>query len=170
MAEPGLEPDNAFWRFSLAVYAAPGVQAACLALQDRLGLDVNLALFCAWVGVSRGVALGAEELVEAAALARTWQQAVVAPLRAVRRALKPMGEPAAAALRGRVAALELEAERLQQAALFRLAQARWPDRAAPPVQGLALRNLRLLLPADADAPGAAALLAAAAEAHGSADA
>ena len=45
--DPG---DNAFWRFSLRTYRAPGVEAACLALQERCGADVNLLLFCGWVG------------------------------------------------------------------------------------------------------------------------
>ena len=33
---------EAFWRFSLAFYAVPGVAGALIALQDRDGLDVNL--------------------------------------------------------------------------------------------------------------------------------
>ena len=41
---------NPFWRFSLRTYRAPGVQEACLALQDRCGADVNLLLFCGWTG------------------------------------------------------------------------------------------------------------------------
>jgi uncharacterized protein (TIGR02444 family) len=35
----------AFWRFSLALYARPGVAAALLGLQDRAGRDVNLVLY-----------------------------------------------------------------------------------------------------------------------------
>jgi uncharacterized protein (TIGR02444 family) len=157
MAEPALQPENPFWRFSLAVYAAPGVQAACLDWQDRLGLDVNLALFCAWLGAARGVALDAAALAEAAALVRDWQGGVVAPLRAARRAVPKA--PTLAALRGRIAAAELEAEQVAQAMLFRLAESRWP--AGAPARGLALHNLRLLLPPEAEVP--ATLLAAAAE-------
>ena len=41
--------DNAFWKFSLAVYAAPGVPEECLAVQERYGVDVNVLLFCAWL-------------------------------------------------------------------------------------------------------------------------
>ena len=43
--------ETPFWQFSGAVYAHPGVAEACLDLQDRHGLDVNLLLFCAWAGV-----------------------------------------------------------------------------------------------------------------------
>jgi uncharacterized protein (TIGR02444 family) len=38
---------NAFWDFSLKVYAAAGVADECILLQDRFGIDVNLLLFCA---------------------------------------------------------------------------------------------------------------------------
>ena len=45
-----LQYDNEFWRFSLAIYKPPDVAAECLALQEAVGLDVNLLLFCAWLG------------------------------------------------------------------------------------------------------------------------
>ena len=47
-----------FWRFSLALYARPGVAEALIALQDRAGLDVNLILFGLWVGTRHGRDLG----------------------------------------------------------------------------------------------------------------
>ncbi|MBV1798875.1 TIGR02444 family protein [Siccirubricoccus sp. G192] len=159
-----LQPENAFWHFSLAVYAAPGVQDACLALQDRFGLDVNLALFCAWAGAGRGMALAPADVAEAAALVQDWREEVVAPLRNLRRRLKPRPEAPVKALRQRVAALELEAEQLQQAMLFRMA-AGWL--AAAPSRGLALRNLHALLAWSGAGEGTAAataLLATAAEA------
>jgi uncharacterized protein (TIGR02444 family) len=164
MIQDALLPENDFWRFSLAVYAAPGVQDTCLALQDRYGLDVNLALFCAWAGARCGVALAPPDLAEAAALVQDWRDTVVAALRALRRRLKPWPEAPIMAFRQRVAALELEAEQLQQAMLFRMA-AGWP--AAAPRRGLALGNLHALLAwsgAGEGAAAAAALLAAAAEA------
>jgi uncharacterized protein (TIGR02444 family) len=45
-----LDTGNPFWRFSLAVYKAPGVAAECLALQETLGNDVKVLLFCAFLG------------------------------------------------------------------------------------------------------------------------
>ena len=47
--------DSAFWRFSLELYARDGVPAACLALQDREGADVNLVLLALWLGESGGI-------------------------------------------------------------------------------------------------------------------
>jgi uncharacterized protein (TIGR02444 family) len=133
-AAPGSRKANPFWRWSLRVYRAPGVQEACLALQDRCGADVNLLLFCGWVGLA-GRALDQRRLRQATACVGRWQAEVVAPLRAVRRALKhgaSTGSTAAPALmlRRRVAALELEAESVEQTLLFELAVG-WPPPARP---------------------------------------
>jgi uncharacterized protein (TIGR02444 family) len=103
-----------FWQFSLEYYARPGVEAACLALQDEAGADVDLLLyllFCA----RHGRALSGEEVARLDRLVADWRAEVVRPLRAIRRRLKT-GFPdiAAEALRSEVKRLELEAERLQQ--------------------------------------------------------
>ena len=45
-----MSPAGVFWSFSLRIYGAPGVEPACLDLQDRFGADVNLALYCLWIG------------------------------------------------------------------------------------------------------------------------
>lgn len=106
---------NPFWTWSLRLYKRPGVASACLALQDHAGVDVNLLLFGLWAG-SRGMALKPATVKAAVRLSRSWSAAVVQPLRAVRRALK---QPAQSSkplqgFRRRVAALELQAEHLQQ--------------------------------------------------------
>jgi uncharacterized protein (TIGR02444 family) len=171
--QPSLDPDNDFWRFSGAVYAAAGVEGACLSLQDGFGIDVNLALFCLWVGAARGGAVEAADVDAAAVLVSDWQAEVVAPLRAVRRRVKRMAlvaDPGVAAFRGRVAAVELDGERIEQALLFRWAEPRWPPR--PFRAGRAAANLRVLLrrrwlgdPVPTEAEAAAAVLAEAGERH-----
>jgi uncharacterized protein (TIGR02444 family) len=103
-----------FWEFSLAVYAAPGVAEECLALQDRHGLDVNIALFCCWHGWSGRGRLTPAAIAAAEARVAAWTRDVVVPLRSVRRALKPLPAPAAAAIRTTVKRLELDAEREEQ--------------------------------------------------------
>ena len=53
--------DHPFWDYSLRTYACEGVAAACLAFQDRFRIDVNILLFCSWIGHSgRGVMTGTE--------------------------------------------------------------------------------------------------------------
>ena len=114
--------DNPFWRFSLAVYAAPGVADECLALQDARGIDVNVLLFCAWLG-SRRIVLTEADLAAIEATVRPWRDQVVGPLRGVRRDIKARPDAAEqdiAGLRKDAAALELRAEQIEQAMLYGL--------------------------------------------------
>jgi len=113
--------DHPLWQFSLAVYGAPGVSAACLELQERRAADVNLLLYAAFVGVSGRGRLDPAELARCRAAVRPWSELVVTRLRQVRRALKQdlgaVSAGAAASLRQRLAALEIAAEQLEQIAL-----------------------------------------------------
>ena len=109
-----------FWNFSLQLFRKPGVGPACIALQDGLGLDVNLLLFCCWHG-RENRALSEADVRRAIGAAEGWQRDVVQPLRAVRRRLKAGVAPVSAAeceaLRRKVNDLELEGERIAQATL-----------------------------------------------------
>ena len=81
-------PPSAFWDFSLAVYPREGVESACLELQERHGLDVNLVLFCCWVGASGRGVIEEDDLDRLLAATEPWQKEVVWPIRGVRRRLK----------------------------------------------------------------------------------
>lgn len=93
------------------------MQPACLGLQDRHGLDVNLLLYCCWIAASGRGVLAADDLA-AAALCAPWHDRIVKGLRAVRQALKGGFPPApsalAAALRDRIIAIETDSERVEQ--------------------------------------------------------
>jgi uncharacterized protein (TIGR02444 family) len=111
-------PECRLWDFSVAVYGREGVAAACLSLQDRHRADVNLLLYCCWLGADGCRALDADALARAAAGVERWHWEVVCALRAVRKRLKENPEPAsgghAAGLRRRIGAVELEAEHIEQ--------------------------------------------------------
>jgi uncharacterized protein (TIGR02444 family) len=114
-------PGSPFWRFSLAFYRRPGVADACIFLQEEAGADVNLLLFLLW-HARQGRVLSMAEVAALDARIAPWRDLTVIPLRAVRRGLKsPPGLVAAAeaeTFRSRIKAAELEAERLQQEAMF----------------------------------------------------
>jgi uncharacterized protein (TIGR02444 family) len=120
------EDGSAFWRFSLRLYRQPGVAPACLTLQDDQGVDVNVMLFGLWLA-SQGRRLGPDDFVAIEEACGEWRKEFVIPLRRARRNLRevPAGfdQKAADALRTRVKGVELEAERLQQEALFALKDA-----------------------------------------------
>ena len=111
--------DHPFWRFSLAVYGAGS--GACLALQDRRGVDVNMLLFAVWAGRC-GHRLSAVEIEGLCSAVMPWTVAVAGPLRAVRRWIKAQNAEQlpvdALALRDQVKACELQAEAIAQYHLF----------------------------------------------------
>jgi uncharacterized protein (TIGR02444 family) len=109
---------EALWRFSLALYARPGVAPALLALQDRAAGDVNLILYGLWLGASRGRVIVAVELKAARAAAAPIAAEVVEKLRRLRRELRRAAAGDLQALRRQILALELAAERRVQ---YRLA-------------------------------------------------
>ena len=114
-----------FWNFSLELYAAEGVAEACLDLQERRGCDVNVLLFCCWLGASGRPTLTADRLRTILKASDEWQVRIVRPLREVRRVLKDQAWPAALpetvdAVRRRVAEAELAAEHAEQLKLVGL--------------------------------------------------
>ncbi len=113
-----LPPENDLWLFARQFYAEPGVAEACLALQDNLGVDVCLVLYLLHLALTRRSVMAAT-VAEMAAAALPWRESVVVPLRLVRRGLRqpPPGYAGAAALRTSIAAIEIEAERMQLAFL-----------------------------------------------------
>jgi uncharacterized protein (TIGR02444 family) len=104
----------AFWRFSLAIYARPDVAPACLVLQDEHARDVNLMLFCCWLGASGRGRLDRARLDAADRSVTGWRRTVVEPLRAARRAIKAAALPDSDGIYAKAKAVELEAERLLQ--------------------------------------------------------
>ncbi|HZA67209.1 MAG TPA: TIGR02444 family protein [Geminicoccaceae bacterium] len=148
-------PANPFWNYALDLYRREGVEGACLELQERHDLDVNLVLLCCWLA-TRGVEVERDWLARTGAIVDRWQAEVVRPLRAVRGRLKaelvkpPAGSiperwpELTAGLRRRVLALEIDGERLEQLLLAELAA----DLVATttPGIGVASRNLRRYRP------------------------
>ena len=76
--------ENPFWDYSLAHYAQPAVAQCCLDYQDQNNANINLLLFCCWLG-SCGIQLESEELEQARLQISPWDCQVVQPLREVRR-------------------------------------------------------------------------------------
>lgn len=156
-------PDSPFWAFSLEIYGRPGVEDACLDLQRRLDLDVNLLLLCCWLA-THGVHLDEAAARRVAGAVEGWRIEVVRPLRAVRRRLKVrLADPErgtvfaatpdiASALRAGVIDLELDAEHLEQLVLEEAVADLSPD--TTPGAAVALHNVGRFWPLDAAHDGA----------------
>jgi uncharacterized protein (TIGR02444 family) len=119
-------PSNPFWDFSIRLYGKPGVAEACIALQEKHGLDVNVLMYCAW----RGAAMTPADVAAAAKTVSAWHDAMVRPLRALRTELKEDAKgaprPVAERVRAQIKSAELNAERVEQVMLVALA----PDNVA----------------------------------------
>ncbi|MGP8291002.1 TIGR02444 family protein [Vreelandella zhanjiangensis] len=100
------------WDFALAFYAEPGIESACLTLQDTLDVDVCELLMHSWLFVH-----GLEALPRALAVQREernlWQRDITQVLRHLRRTLKPQAlqSSSISALRKTIQQAELQAER-----------------------------------------------------------
>lgn len=114
-------PDHPFWDFSLDVYQREGVGAACIELQERHGIDVNILLYCCWLGASGRGSIDADEAARLVAAADPWHQSVVRGLRAVRQVMKGGIEPVpielSDPLRRRIAKIEVDCEHVEQLVL-----------------------------------------------------
>lgn len=117
---------QAFWAFSLDVYARPRVAELCIKLQDDYGFDVNLMLLGLWLAKTGPTALDEQGLAALRAAAAPFNDNLVHPLRRARRWAKPLAgtasDPEAEAVRRDLYAAikqsELKAERLVQSALI----------------------------------------------------
>lgn len=117
---------NPFWDFSVSAYRIDGVAEACLRLQDRHGVDVNLFFYFCWLGGVRDSALESAEIMAVQEATAGWRDQVVRPLREVRRHMKSgypgMDAGAVESLRTEVKRIELQSERQQQDFLYTMAR------------------------------------------------
>jgi len=132
-----------FWKFSLGYYRGAGVSEACLELQDRCGVDVNVVLFLLWMASQKRV-VPPDQVKRLADKVRPWQTDVIGPIRSLRRMLKsdaPLLDKGSAELfRTKIKAVELESERLQQEAMYALADGLKAE-SAPSVEAAARANV-----------------------------
>ena len=121
---PSPSSGSPFWRFSLRFYRQHEVADACIALQEKAGVDVNLLLFLLWHATQKR-ALSQADVAELERRIAPWRNMTVIPLRTMRRALKSpptlVAGASAELFRTKIKAVELEAERLQQEAMHAMA-------------------------------------------------
>jgi len=163
MSDPVKPPRSAFWDFTLSIYSREGVSPALIALQDRLGLDVNFLLVCLYAA-SQGSKLAGADFARLEDAAAPLRKNLIHPLRQVRRWLKEqsaVAKESADPIRRAVLAQEIESEGLQQRAM----EARLTPGSGAADLALAAGNLARYLawskaaPAAADRDGLALVLA-----------
>lgn len=114
---------DSFWDYSVQIYSKSGVADVLLSLQEQYGVDVNMLLFCCWVGLTRGTFT--DELFDTAyEFSYSWREHAVNPLRHARTWMKETGCQSTAidreecmSVREKVKSVELRVEKLQQETL-----------------------------------------------------
>ena len=76
-----------FWQFSLALYQHNNVQSLLLNLQDEVGLNVNLALFCAFLN-KQNLYLNQHQIEQLHSAVQQFNHSFTSPLRQLRSSFK----------------------------------------------------------------------------------
>ena len=105
-----------FWRYSVRLYGRPGVGENCLRLQDEAGVDVNVMLFCYWMGFRAARSLSTEDVRGLLEATGDWREGAVKPIRCLRRKLKALtaDTPGSGFVYDAIKRCELAAERVKQ--------------------------------------------------------
>ncbi|WP_281018467.1 MULTISPECIES: TIGR02444 family protein [unclassified Minwuia] len=113
----GVFPPNDLWDYATRVYARGAAKQACLALQDRHGLDVNVMLFCCWVASSGRGTFRDGELDQALRAVADWRGNAINALHGLKLYLKgdtaPAPRPLSDDLRRVIVESELHAEHVE---------------------------------------------------------
>ena len=143
----GTSMSNPLWDYAVGMYQLGEVEALCLELQDRCGIDVNLLLYAAWLA-DKGQALSQPHLEALVQHTARWRRQVVEPLRELRREWRDYAP--VQLLREQLKDLELRAEQQQLASMYAFYQ----QAAALPQSAASLRDNLELVVAGANADGA----------------
>ncbi len=137
-----------FWEFSVSFYRKPGVADACLFVQDRYGLNVNVILFCIWAADTGRGMLTSVQINTALHRVADWEEQVIKPLREIRRTCRQeaLGIPEflLQTFVPQIETVELEAEQVEQLVLAELAQGLMPsaEGSSGPVENDAVGSLK----------------------------
>ncbi len=140
-------PTSEFWNYSSQVWALPGVEGACLKLQNEHELNVNLVLYCCWIGDQQLCLNDADvdTLLDAAA---SWET-VIKPLRESRRMMKQnliaMPPEVADQTLKNISEMELNAEHMEQLSLEKALPIRELVSSDDPAVQCSLNNLSTYL-------------------------
>lgn len=127
MSETGAS--EGFWDFSVRTYRTDGVADACLSLQNDYAADVNMLLYCCWLGACQGK-FDQALFDRSNGFSSRWADEVVKPLRSARTWMKHAGcqaesmpTEACMNLREDIKSVEFAAEKMQQHVLESLVPA-----------------------------------------------
>ena len=113
-------PKSELWDFSIQTWKIPAVEDACLSLQNTVDADVNILLYCCWLG-DKQLLLSSDDILQLIEASNPWQNSILKPLRNARRMMKQHIIAMPAELLDQtvnnMSEMEINAERMQQQSL-----------------------------------------------------
>lgn len=113
-----MRQDGEFWSYTKLVYGKDDVRERLLALQDTVGADVNLLLYCGWLAESGRGRVDQVQLRRSIATIENWHDSITRALRSIRTdirnddSLRQFDD--ADAVRARILEAEVQSERVAQ--------------------------------------------------------
>jgi len=112
-------PNSEFWNYSTQVWTLPGIEPTCLELQNEHLANVNLLLYCCWVG-DKSLCINDDDLQVLLDTTQPWQT-IIKPLRNSRKMMQQnlIAMPASMIKQtiSNISEMELNAEHMEQMAL-----------------------------------------------------
>lgn len=81
-----MENKNPFWDFSCELYKKPEIEKICLEAQNKFNCNINILLFCCWLGLQNKT-LNKENLMAIIKSLESWQN-IIEQIRNARHAIK----------------------------------------------------------------------------------
>jgi uncharacterized protein (TIGR02444 family) len=139
--------DHPFWDYALSIYQGDGVSAACIALQDRHEIDVNLLLLSLWTAHDGRPPLTPAQFDSLFEVSVSWNQEIVCDIRRLRARLSSgygaVGEARRVAVRNAALTLEIDCEHVEMLALAEVLGAPLLEHVAPPeARSVAVSNMK----------------------------
>ncbi|VAW57254.1 hypothetical protein MNBD_GAMMA07-1351 [hydrothermal vent metagenome] len=79
-------PNSEFWNYSAQIWSLPEVETLCLNLQNNHAINVNILLYCYWIGAKKCI-LNEDDIQILLDTAQPWQT-IIAPLRDSRKMMQ----------------------------------------------------------------------------------
>ena len=112
-------PNSEFWNYSTQIWTLPGIEPVCLEFQNNYDANVNILLYCCWVG-DKKLSINDDDVQVLLDTAQPWQT-IIKPLRDSRKMMQQnlmaMPSEMIEQTTSNICEMELNAEHMEQLAL-----------------------------------------------------
>ncbi|MDH5765093.1 MAG: TIGR02444 family protein [Gammaproteobacteria bacterium] len=113
-------PPSKFWNYSINTYQLPTIERVCLKLQQLYDADINILLYCCWVG-EKHILLDEKDIEKLIYVGQPWQTNILVHIRNAHHTLNTsnvtLAEDVLEETRKSISEMEINAEHMAQLAL-----------------------------------------------------